>query len=123
MAEYNLGKVVGTDGNGIVSITKTDTTDNVDTYTIEFSNGNTTTFTVTNGRDGSGIDVVTAWEQTLSDEKVASEKLVKNTLDSKLSGSDIIDNLTSTASNKALSANQGKVLYDLIAGIEEDMLQ
>ena len=114
MAEYNLGKVVGTDGNGIVSITKTDTTDNVDTYTIEFSNGNTTTFTVTNGRDGEGVEIVTSWEQTLSDEKVASEKLVKNTLDSKLSGSDIIDNLTSTASNKALSANQGKVLADLI---------
>ena len=34
--------------NGIASISKTDTTGNIDTYTITYSNGNTTTFTVTN---------------------------------------------------------------------------
>lgn len=32
---------------------------------------------------GGGVDIVTSWEQTLSDEKVASEKLTKNTIDAK----------------------------------------
>lgn len=32
---------------------------------------------------GSSVDIVTSWEQTLSDEKVPSEKLVKNSLDLK----------------------------------------
>lgn len=32
---------------------------------------------------GGGVDIVTQWEQTLSDEKVASEKLTKNTIDAK----------------------------------------
>ena len=42
----------GTDGVGIVSITKTGTSGLVDTYTITLTNGNTETFTVTNGKDG-----------------------------------------------------------------------
>ena len=36
--------------------------------------------------------------------------------------SDIVDNLTTNDNTKVLSAKQGKVLYDLIAGIENDML-
>lgn len=39
----------GEPGNGIVSITKTGTSGNVDTYTILFTNGTSTTFEVTNG--------------------------------------------------------------------------
>lgn len=39
-------------GKVIVSIEKTDTQGLVDTYTIKFSDGTTTTFTVTNGKDG-----------------------------------------------------------------------
>ena len=35
---------------------------------------------------------------------------------------DIVDNLTTNDNTKVLSAKQGKVLYDLIAGIENDML-
>lgn len=42
----------GHDGNGIVSIKLTNTSANVDTYTITFDNGKTTTFTVTNGVNG-----------------------------------------------------------------------
>lgn len=44
----------GEDGTSItvVSVEKTDTNNNVDTYTITFSNGTVTTFTVTNGVDG-----------------------------------------------------------------------
>jgi hypothetical protein len=42
----------GATGNGIVSIAKTGTSGLIDTYTITFTNGNTTTFTVTNGQNG-----------------------------------------------------------------------
>lgn len=42
----------GEDGNGIVSIELTSSSGNVDTYTITYDNGDTTTFTVTNGVDG-----------------------------------------------------------------------
>ncbi len=42
----------GDTGNGIASIIKTGTSGLVDTYTITYTNGNTTTFTVTNGEKG-----------------------------------------------------------------------
>jgi hypothetical protein len=42
----------GTNGVGITSIAKTGTSGLVDTYTITFTNGTTTTFTVTNGEKG-----------------------------------------------------------------------
>lgn len=111
MVEYNLGKVVGTDGKGIDNISKTSTTDNIDTYTIFYTNGEETTFTVTNGLSP---DIVTSWESTLSDSKVPSEKLTKNTLDGKVNTSDIANDLTTTTSGKVLDARQGKVLADLI---------
>ncbi len=44
--------IKGDTGNGISAIAKTSTEGLVDTYTITFTNGTTTTFTVTNGTDG-----------------------------------------------------------------------
>lgn len=44
----------GDDGRGITSIAKTGTVGLVDTYTITYSDGTTSTYTVTNGQDGSG---------------------------------------------------------------------
>ena len=44
----------GATGNGIASITKTGTSGLVDTYTILFTDGTSTTFTVTNGANGTG---------------------------------------------------------------------
>ena len=61
MTQYDLGKVVGEDGqqgakgddgNGIASIVKTSTSGKVDTYTITYTDGDSDTFTVTNGNDG-----------------------------------------------------------------------
>jgi hypothetical protein len=87
---YNLGHVVGAAGKGIQSISKTGTSGLVDTYTITYTDGTTQTYTVTNGEDGTGgADIVTAWESTLSDEKIPSEKLTKNTLDTKLEGNKV----------------------------------
>ena len=89
MTEYDLGKVVGDDGeagNGIASITKTGTSGLVDTYTITYDDGTTTTFTVTNGSNAS-VTIQTAWGSTTSDSKVPSEKLTKDTLDTKIAKS------------------------------------
>lgn len=89
MVQYNLGKVVGSDGqqgakgddgNGIASISKTGTSGLVDTYTITFTDGNTTTFTVTNGSNAT-VTIQTSWGNPTSNSKVASEKLVKDTID------------------------------------------
>lgn len=46
------GIIKGIDGRAIVSITGPVSVDNVDTYTINFSDGLSSTFTVTNGIDG-----------------------------------------------------------------------
>ncbi len=48
----------GPRGNGIVSIAKSATSGNVDTYTITLTDGTTSTFTVTNGNAGNGISSV-----------------------------------------------------------------
>jgi hypothetical protein len=47
----------GATGNGIASIEKTATSGLVDTYTITFTNGNTTTFTVSNGLGIKSADI------------------------------------------------------------------
>lgn len=49
----------GAAGNGIASITKTGTSGLVDTYTITFTDGTTTTFQITNGQDGQGAGDMT----------------------------------------------------------------
>ena len=44
--------IQGETGNGILNVVKTATDGLIDTYTITFTNGDTTTFTVTNGAQG-----------------------------------------------------------------------
>ena len=55
-ADHPSGQIVdvmdGTDGRGIVSVEKTGTSGQVDTYTITYTSGSPTTFTVTNGTNG-----------------------------------------------------------------------
>ena len=110
---FNLGHIKGVDGKGIQNITKTGTSGLVDTYTITYTDGSTSTFTVTNG--SSGADIVTEWESTLSDSKVPSEKLVKNTIDNKASTNHSHGNLTrdgkvGSTSGKAVITGTGGVL-------------
>ena len=47
-----------TNGNGIASVAKTGSSGLVDTYTITFDNGQTSTFTVTNGENGQDASLV-----------------------------------------------------------------
>ena len=59
------GVTKGADGNGIFSIQKTGTAGLVDTYTITYTNGTTSTFEVTNGADGAdGADGSTWYKGT-----------------------------------------------------------
>ena len=58
---------------------------------------------------GSSVDIVTAWESTPSDSKVASEKLVKDTIDTKADSShthyaeDVIDETSASYTNIGIS--------------------
>jgi len=54
----------GADGNGIASISKTGTSGLVDTYTVTFTDGQTATFTVTNGAKGDTGNGITSIEKT-----------------------------------------------------------
>ena len=93
----------GATGNGIVSTTKTGSSGLVDTYTITYTNGNTDTFTVTNGQDG-----------TVQDVQINGTSIVS----SGVANIGIVDNVTSTSTTSALSANQGKVLQDEITHLQ-----
>lgn len=94
MVEYDLGLVVGSKGdkgdkgdtgntgNGIASIELLSTSGKNKTYRITYTNGNHFDYVVADGADGEAT-IVTSWETTLSDTKVPSEKLTKNTIDNK----------------------------------------
>ena len=57
----------GETGNGIASVVKTSTSGLVDTYTITYTDGTTSTFDVTNGKDGDVQDIQIDGTSILSD--------------------------------------------------------
>ena len=59
----DMSGAAGINGVGISSIQKTSTSGTVDTYTIYYTNNTTSTFTVTNGEDGSEYTVMVQDEQ------------------------------------------------------------
>lgn len=93
--------VRGANGNGIASIEKTATSGNVDTYTITFDDGDTTTFTVTNG--------VIAVDETLS--PTSENAIMNKTVDAAFKALDgAITGTPSTAKTlSAFSQTDGKV--------------
>lgn len=100
----------GLQGIGIVSIARTSGTGlagSTDIYTITLTDSNTHEFSVYNGTD-SDIN---------SSDLAALQSNLLTTINQKLNISDVINNLTSSFADKALSAAQGKVLKDLIDNI------
>lgn len=141
----------GNDGNGITSIAKTATVGLVDTYTITFDDGTTTTYDITNGQNGSKWYKGTAISGTgtsITGFPGVINDFYLNSADgyvyicTKTGGSlppdaaewdyvmtltggggtsvTVIDNLISTSSTDALSANQGRVLKGLVDGKAAD---
>lgn len=135
----------GADGNGIVSIAKTATVGLVDTYTITFDDGTTTTYDITNGQNGSKWYKGTAISGTgtsITGFPGNMNDFYLNSTDgyvyicTKTGGSlppdaaewdyvmtltggggtsvTVIDNLTSTSTTDALSANQGRALKGMV---------
>lgn len=132
----------GETGNGIDRIEKTSTSGLVDTYTIYYTNGTTTTFTVTNGQSGSGSGdmneadydpngavkkaggiiayLVAHYQGKLTFDATPTEDSsnpvtsggVFAALGLKINNTDIINNLTETTPGKPLDATQGKALND-----------
>lgn len=62
----------GNDGKGIASIAKTGTSGLVDTYTITYTDGTTSTFSVTNGQKGDSGDDGVTFTPTVSEAGVIS---------------------------------------------------
>ena len=58
-SSYTTPSIRGETGNGISEIKKTSSVDNVDIYTIYFTDGNTTTYQVTNGIASTDYNVLT----------------------------------------------------------------
>ena len=69
--------IAGPIGVSIDNIAKTSTDELIDTYTITYSNGNTSTFTVTNGRDGTnGTDGLDGYSPYASVEKTGDTAVI-----------------------------------------------
>lgn len=132
----------GETGNGIDRIEKTSTSGLVDTYTIYYTNGTTTTYTVTNGQSGSGsgdmnesdydptgavksaggiIAYLVANYQgkltfdvtpTQGSSNPVTSDGIFAALGLKINTTDIVNNLTETTPGKVLDATQGKALND-----------
>lgn len=142
----------GADGNGITKIEKTSTVGLVDTYTITYDDGDTETYQVTNGQNGSkwykGTAITGTGSSITGFPGVKDDYYLNSdtgmiyvctrtggasvpdpaewdyvmTLTGGGGGSTVtvIDNLTSTSSTDALSANQGRVLKGLVDGKVSD---
>ena len=106
----NVGPT-GPTGNGIASVTKTGTSGLVDTYTITFTNGNTTTFDVTNGKGISriektatidNVDTYTIYfnDNTTTTFEVANGEVTKEELEEEVDRLSMIYNLFPTTSDE-----------------------
>ena len=140
----------GPEGNGIEKIELTNTVDLIDTYTITFTNGKTTTFEVHNGKDGAngingenGKPLEFNWQGTSLGVRVeGTEEYVYIDLQGPQgetgpqgpkgetgeqgpkgeAGVEIIDNLESDSTEAGLSARQGKALSERITNVENTKL-
>lgn len=125
MATYDLGLVVGADGqqgpagadgadgNGIASIELLSTSGLVKTYRITFDDGDHFDYQVTDGSDAS-VTIQTSWGSPTSDSKVASEKLVKDSLDAKVTATKVTSWSSTTSDSNVPSEKLVKDSIDSI---------
>jgi len=89
----------GDTGNGISSIVKTGSSGLIDTYTITFTDGTSTTFNVTNGKDGSGADIDVDSALSTTSTNPVQNKVITTALDSKANTSSLASVATSGSYN------------------------
>lgn len=106
----------GATGNGISSITKTGTVGLVDTYTIAFTDGTSTTFTVTNGQDGSSN---VQWGDITG--TLANQTDLSNALSAKANASNLATIESSTTASQAYSAGDHLVLSGQLYEVTADV--
>lgn len=126
--------VAGADGRGIDSIVKTSTSGLVDTYTIYYSDNTTSTFNVTNGAQGQdgaeGVGIATinktstsglvdTYTITLTNGETATFQVTNGMNGVDLGLANIVDNLTTGGSTNVLSAEQGKVIGNMLMTTSE----
>lgn len=106
----------GPTGNGISSITKTGTVGLVDTYTIAFTDGTSTTFTVTNGQDGSSN---VQWGDITG--TLANQTDLNNALSAKANASNLATIESSTTASQSYSEGDHLVLNGQLYEVTADV--
>ena len=86
----------------VTSIEKTNTVGLVDYYTVYYSDGSTTSFTVTNGKDGSNAQSVTVREVYEEYKNVYGDTLTYEQFCEKFLGNAVMDGTVNTALNTCL---------------------
>ena len=131
MVEYDLGSVIGPKGDTGAQGPKGDKGDKGEkgdkgdpgTITIDTSLSTTSTNAVQNKAITTAINSKADTNHTHNISDVTN---LQSNLNAKVNTSDIVNNLTTTASGKVLDARQGKALKDYVDGlvgdIENDML-
>lgn len=100
-------------GGGIFAGTRSTSGENLKIYNCTFENS--TLYNTTNVDYLTGSEVVSSWEQTLSDEKVPSEKLVKEYIDNLPGKEDKSNKVTSISSSSTdTQYPSAKAVYDVI---------
>jgi len=91
--------IQGETGNGIATIQKTSTSGLIDTYTITYTDGNTSTFSITNGKDG-------------EDGEVSQEQLdeTNSHLDHLSKVSNLFEKITATGTNITLNDTSNTIM-------------
>lgn len=97
--EQGIQGIQGETGNGIATIQKTSTSGLIDTYTITFTDGTMTTFSITNGKDG-------------EDGEVSQEQLdeTNSHLDNLSKISNLFGKITATGTNITLNNTSDTML-------------
>lgn len=106
----------GATGNGIASITKTGTVGLVDTYTIAFTDGTSTTFTVTNGQDGSSN---VQWGDVTG--TLANQTDLSNALAAKANNSNIATIEAGTTATQTYSAGDNVLVGGQLYKVTDDI--
>ena len=106
----------GATGNGISSITKTGTVGLVDTYTIAFTNGTSTTFTVTNGEDGSSN---IQWGDITG--SIANQTDLNNALSAKANNSNIATIEAGTTATQTYTAGDNVLVGGQLYKVTDDI--